>query len=39
MATHLLAAVRRQALGSAIASLQQERDIVLSAIDVLRSGV
>jgi toxin CcdB len=39
MATHLVAAVRQQALGSAVASLHTERDIVLNAIDVLWSGV
>jgi toxin CcdB len=39
MATHLVAAVRKQTLGGAIASLQDERDIVLNAIDVLWSGV
>lgn len=39
MATHLVAAVRKQTLGAAVASLQAERDIVLNAIDVLWSGV
>lgn len=39
LATHLMAAVRRQTLGSAVASLQDERDVVLNAIDVLWSGV
>jgi toxin CcdB len=39
MATHLVAAVRKQTLGDAVASLQDERDIVLNAIDVLWSGV
>jgi hypothetical protein len=39
MATHLVAAVRRQGLGSVVASLRNERDIVLKAIDVLWSGV
>jgi toxin CcdB len=39
MATHLVAAVRKQTLGDVVASLQDERDIVLSAIDVLWSGV
>jgi toxin CcdB len=39
MATHLLAAVRRQILGAAVASLRDQRDIVISAIDVLWSGV
>ena len=39
MATHLLAAVRRQILGDPVASLRDQRDIVISAIDVLWSGV
>ncbi|MEA2736995.1 MAG: toxin CcdB [Acetobacteraceae bacterium] len=39
MATHLIAAVRKQTLGVAVASLRDERDIVLDAIDVLWSGV
>jgi toxin CcdB len=39
MATHLVAAVRTLALGDAVASLRDERDIVFSAIDVLWSGV
>jgi toxin CcdB len=39
MATHLVAAVRRPILGVVVASLQNERDIVLGAIDVLWSGV
>jgi toxin CcdB len=39
MATHLVAAVRKQTLGEAVASLQNERDVVLNAIDVLWSGV
>jgi toxin CcdB len=39
MATHLVAAVRQQALGDAITSLQDKRDIVINAIDVLWSGV
>jgi toxin CcdB len=39
MATHLMAAVSRQTLGSAVASLGEQRDIVLNAIDVLWSGV
>ncbi len=39
MATHLVAAVRKQALGDTVASLQDERDSVLNAIDVLWSGV
>jgi toxin CcdB len=39
MATHLVAAVRKQTLGNAVASLRDERDIVLNAIDVLWSGV
>jgi len=39
VAIHLAAAVRRQALGTTVASLLDQRDIVISAIDVLWSGV
>jgi toxin CcdB len=39
MATHLLAAVRRQNLGFVIASAADQRDVIISAIDVLWSGV
>jgi toxin CcdB len=39
MGTHLMAAVRQQALGDVVASLSDERDIVINAIDVLWSGV
>jgi len=39
MATHLLAAVRRQSLGAFVASLDEQRDAIISAIDVLWSGV
>jgi toxin CcdB len=39
MATHLVAAVGKQTLGDAVASLRDERDVVLGAIDVLWSGV
>jgi toxin CcdB len=39
MATHLLAAVRRHSLGSVETSLVDERDVIVSAIDVLWSGV
>ncbi len=39
MATHLLAAVRRQSLGACVASLDDQRDVVISAIVVLWSGV
>jgi toxin CcdB len=39
MATHLVAAVRRQALGATVASLLDHRDTVINAIDVLWSGV
>jgi toxin CcdB len=39
MATHLIAAVRKQALGDAITSLQDKRDDMINAIDVLWSGV
>lgn len=39
MAPHLVAAVRKETLGDAVASLRDARDIVLNAIDVLWSGV
>lgn len=39
MATHLIAAVRKRPLGTAITSLINERDIIISALDVLWSGV
>jgi toxin CcdB len=39
MATHLLAAVRRGTLGSALASLLDQRDVIIAAIDVLWTGV
>jgi toxin CcdB len=39
MATHLIAAVRRQTLGNSVDSLRSQRDVVISAIDVLWSGV
>lgn len=39
MATHLLAAVRRSGLGNCVGSLDERRDIIISAIDVLLSGV
>lgn len=39
MATHLLAAVRRGTLGSPLASLLDQRDVIVAAIDVLWSGV
>jgi hypothetical protein len=39
MATHLLAAARKQILGDVAASLRDERDVVSSAIDLLWSGV
>ena len=39
MATHLVAAVRRQSLGKIITSLHHERDVVLNAVDVLWSGI
>jgi hypothetical protein len=39
MATHMIAAVRRQALVSAVGSLRDQRDAVISAIYVLWSGV
>lgn len=39
MATHLIAAVRARSLGDLVVSLAAKRDVVLSAIDVLWSGV
>jgi toxin CcdB len=39
MATHLLAAIRARSLGEAVASLDDHRDAVTSAIDVLWSDV
>jgi toxin CcdB len=39
MATHLIAAIRRQTLGPAVTSLLDHSDTVISAIDVLWSGV
>jgi toxin CcdB len=39
MATHLLAAVRRGVLGASVASLLDQRDVIVGAIDVLWSGV
>jgi len=39
MATHLLAAVRRGSLGLPLVSLLDERDAVISAIDILWSGI
>jgi toxin CcdB len=39
MATHLMAAIRRQDLGNVVASLGEHRDIVISAVDVVWSGV
>ena len=39
MATHLIAAVRRRSLGPAVRSLADRRDVIISAIDVLWSGV
>ena len=39
MATHLLAAVRRRALGASVTSLSDQRHVVIAAIDVLWSGV
>ena len=39
MATHLLAAVRRGTLGTPLASLLEQRDSIIAAIDVLWSGV
>lgn len=39
MATHLIAAVRRQVLADAVGSLRDRRDDVIAAIDVLWSGV
>lgn len=39
MATHLLAAIRRGALGPPLASLIDQRDVIIAAIDLLWSGV
>jgi toxin CcdB len=39
MATHMIAAMRRQILVSPVGSLRDQRDVVVSAIDVLWSGV
>ena len=39
MVTHLMAAVRRGSLGTVVASLNDKRDVIVSAIDVLWSGV
>jgi toxin CcdB len=39
MATHLVAAVRRGVLGASVASLSDQRDVIIGAIDVLWSGV
>ena len=39
LATHLIAAIRMRDLGAPIGSLRDQRDAVISAIDVLWSGV
>jgi hypothetical protein len=39
MATHLLAAIRAQSLGKVVASLDDQRDAIINAIDVLRAAV
>ncbi|MCW3476903.1 CcdB family protein [Limobrevibacterium gyesilva] len=39
MATHLVAAVKRTGLGVRIASLRDQREVVIGAIDVLLAGV
>ena len=39
MATHLLSAVRQNSLGACVASLRDQRDVIIGAIDVLWSGV
>ena len=39
MATHLIAAIRRTTLGARVASLADQRDVVIDAIDVLLAGV
>jgi toxin CcdB len=39
MATHLIAAVRRSSMGAHVASLRDQRDVIIAAIDVLWSGV
>jgi len=39
MATHLIAAIRRTTLGARVASLADQWDVVIDAIDVLLAGV
>ena len=39
MATHLIAAIRQNSLGVCVASLLDQRDTIVGAIDVLWSGV
>jgi toxin CcdB len=39
MATHLAAAIRRSDVGICVASLADQRDVIVSAVDVLLSGV
>ena len=39
MATHLIAAVRQNSLGAYVASLADQRDTIIGAIDMLWSGV
>jgi hypothetical protein len=39
MATHVLAAICARSLGEAVVSLDDQRDAVINAINVLRAGV
>lgn len=39
MATHLAAAIRRSEVGTRVMSLADQRDVIVSAVDVLLSGV
>lgn len=39
LATHLLAAIRRNALGPVVANLASQRDDIIAALDILWAGV
>jgi toxin CcdB len=39
MATHLMAAIQRRSAGAQVTTLADQRDTIISAIDVLLSGV
>jgi toxin CcdB len=39
MATHLLAAVKRSALGTSVAALSGQREAMIGALDVLLTGI